>query len=679
MADNLQTALSHAARGWYVFPTREVPGEPYTYKDKKTGEMITKIPEIKTPYTKHGHTDATNDPEQIRRWWGRWPGALVGVYCAMSGFWSLDVDTPDGFISLAELVNTYGNGEPITPGITQDTPSGGAHDLFRLPEGVKIPNTEGKLGKGLDLRSNGYICTGRLPDGSGYTWLPGHSPDEHPLTDAPAWLIERIRIMGNGAKPAPPVRDDPGLRSKTPRPMGSDSGDKVQWAQNLLARLLPRRCADYDEWVEVGMSLSALGESGFTLWDTWSKGCVEKYHPGECSRKWESFTPGDGITLGSLYHWAEEDNPGGSDLKGKAVDPHPPEPDAWPEELQTNPVRAPDRGQETAGELLHNTSPARFELCHISKVLQPRAPIVWRVQNLIAEGYLSIWFGEPGSKKTWSLLDLAVCLAQGSKWLDFETTQCPVLWVDEEMGENRMLDRLQSAAAGHFADVNTLPLYYASYARFDFRNKGDTAALHNLILQTGAGLVVVDALMEVVPGADENSVKDMKPALIDLDEIAKRTGAATVLIHHSNRGGDYRGTSALKGSVDVLLKVESKKDSPNIDFEVEKARDTESIKFSARANFGPGQFWLSGSDRIESAPRLSKSQEYVIRYLAENGQSGMDDIKGHADRCTDNAARQAVFSLVSAGLVQRADSGGSGQKAFFALTKSQTCLIDRLT
>ena len=50
-------------------------------------------PRCKQPLTEHGHHDATTDLDQIRRWWTRWPDALVGIPTGPdSGVWVLDVD-----------------------------------------------------------------------------------------------------------------------------------------------------------------------------------------------------------------------------------------------------------------------------------------------------------------------------------------------------------------------------------------------------------------------------------------------------------------------------------------------------------------------------------------------------------------------------------------------------------
>jgi len=201
------TALDFAAQGWHVLPCKP----------------------SKAPYTEHGKDDATTDPETIRNWAKRWPGALVGIACEKSGIFALDIDIDEpkginGFYSLAGLIDGAGSGQALLPkvGPVQETPRGGQHYIFKLPSDVKIPNTAGLLGPGLDLRSNGYICTG-----DGYKWLPGHGP-ETPLTDAPAWLLDRIRKLTE--KPTEPRTIAP-VRNNGNDP--TKSGD--HWLQRALA------------------------------------------------------------------------------------------------------------------------------------------------------------------------------------------------------------------------------------------------------------------------------------------------------------------------------------------------------------------------------------------------------------------------------------------------------------
>jgi putative DNA primase/helicase len=84
-------------------------------------------------------------------------------------------------------------------------------------------------------------------------------------------------------------------------------GDDLETARNCLKRLAGWRCDQYQSWLDVGMSLDALGEFGLSLWDEWSRQSA-KYTPGECEKKWATFN-GHGLTLASLVYWANEDNP----------------------------------------------------------------------------------------------------------------------------------------------------------------------------------------------------------------------------------------------------------------------------------------------------------------------------------------------------------------------------------
>ncbi len=131
------------------------------------------------------------------------------------------------------------------------------------------------------------------------------------ITD-PAEAREICRILG--VKPidevtvAPPVKPFANTNGVT---QPTTLGDKAYWAAGLLKRLSPTRCDDYSEWIYVGMCLSELGDTGLKMWDDWSK-ASSKYEPGACEKKWATFKPGQGLTLGSLHKAANDDDPGGA-------------------------------------------------------------------------------------------------------------------------------------------------------------------------------------------------------------------------------------------------------------------------------------------------------------------------------------------------------------------------------
>jgi hypothetical protein len=156
-AANLSIANALIARGLTVIPCN--PG--------------------KQPITPNGFKDASRDPEIIHKWFNGHIGLLVGIPCRKNDFWALDIDNWDAFEEIRK-------GRPIPPTPAQKTPRGGCHILFTYPQGIEIKNTAGWLADGLDLRSDGYICTGR-----NYTWLTDHDFTNE-IQPAPDWLIEAI-------------------------------------------------------------------------------------------------------------------------------------------------------------------------------------------------------------------------------------------------------------------------------------------------------------------------------------------------------------------------------------------------------------------------------------------------------------------------------------------------------
>ena len=108
-----------------------------------------------------------------------------------------------------------------------------------------------------------------------------------------------------GVPAAEPTRKRRKARGDGDHELGLDDVGKAAAA---LQRLASWRRDDYGAWLDVGMALSELGAPGLALWDSWSQGSA-KYEPGACDAKWGTFTPGDGLTLGSLLHWAGEDSP----------------------------------------------------------------------------------------------------------------------------------------------------------------------------------------------------------------------------------------------------------------------------------------------------------------------------------------------------------------------------------
>lgn len=224
-----------------------------------------------TPYTPHGFQDASIDPDLIMRWWRSWPGANIGFYCRGSGFVVLDVDPRNnGNESLVQLCEEH---DWLPNTTVASTPSGGAHYYFKAGSGPY----KGSLGPGLDVKFNGYtVLPPSWRDDGVYTWV-----SRRVLEVAPTWM----------EAPAPVARK--------PRPV---TDEQTQSVLEALAYISPD---DYKVWADVGMAMHhGLGEAGLDYWAIWSSGS-DKHKAGDCAKKWPSFHEDNGITLGTLFHYAQ--------------------------------------------------------------------------------------------------------------------------------------------------------------------------------------------------------------------------------------------------------------------------------------------------------------------------------------------------------------------------------------
>lgn len=79
-------------------------------------------------------------------------------------------------------------------------------------------------------------------------------------------------------------------------------GDVRVWE---ALQYIPADC-DRNDWVQVGMAIkSEFGDSGFDMFDTWSKNC-DKYNDADTKATWRSIKGDGGITVGTLVFKARQ-------------------------------------------------------------------------------------------------------------------------------------------------------------------------------------------------------------------------------------------------------------------------------------------------------------------------------------------------------------------------------------
>ena len=83
----------------------------------------------------------------------------------------------------------------------------------------------------------------------------------------------------------------------------------INKAKMLCSMLSTKRAKEYNSWIEVGFCLHNIDKILLEDWIQFSKK-ASGFKSGECEKLWGKFK-NDGLSIGSLYRWAKEDDPQG--------------------------------------------------------------------------------------------------------------------------------------------------------------------------------------------------------------------------------------------------------------------------------------------------------------------------------------------------------------------------------
>lgn len=298
--------------------------------------------------------------------------------------------------------------------------------------------------------------------------------------------------------------------------------------------------------------------------------------------------------------------------------------------------------------------------------LLPPPALHWCIEGLLAQPSLTILVGNPGAKKTFLAIDLAVCVALGQPWLGRKVDQSSVLFVDEETGLHPLWARFNSALTAHNSSWG-VPLSFVSLGGYNLRDEKDSDALIHRALSIEARLIIVDALANLMRGSGESNLATIQPVLFNLRRLAEYCNAAVLVIHHTNRHGFFRGSSAISAAADLMLSIESDPVDSLITLRTLKARFLAPLPFCARANFetaadGSPRFFLSPTDEKPSdspphaplAPSLPGAIYSILDLLTRHPRLTRAQITSHLPAYSSGTIRNTLHRLMVAGLIKKA-------------------------
>ena len=503
----LQTALAYASKQVRVIPIKQ-------------GE--------KRPPMQGWQNAATTNPATIRQWFeGQFKDCGLGI--ATGEFRDrylvvIDIDdreTYKGSDTLNDLEQLHGK---LPDTVEVITGSGGRHIYFLTDQPIRN-EASGRLGVGIDIRAiGGQVLAPPTvhPNGRTYEWVEGKSIAEHRPADMPLWMVLILT-----AKPAEETQP---ATQPTPILLEEDGPASRYCAATTWPELLRQ-----DGW-----TLAHIDQAGEAHW----------VRPGKDIREGTSATTGwQGKDILKVFTTSIPGLPAGAYTRFgyTAAMHHGNDRSAFAKKLL-----------QEGKALVPVTQPAITDniLINWQDFWNQSFPTEdWLIEPIIPRNQLVVIFAPGGTGKSLLALYIASALATGKEIFAEPKPPTSVLYMDYEMSQAVLYERL--TAMGYGKDTDLSRLHYASLPPIGSLDKPEGAKqICDLARACQAELVIIDTFARAVEGA-ENDADTVRNFYRWTAMNLKQEGRSLMRIDHAGKDlkKGARGTSAKNDDVDLVWQM----------------------------------------------------------------------------------------------------------------------------
>ncbi len=182
----------------------------------------------------------------------------------------------------------------------------------------------------------------------------------------------------------------------------------------------------------------------------------------------------------------------------------------------------------------------------------------WIIQKFLKVGKVGVFAGASQSFKTFALLRISLCVANGQSIGDYKIDQGDVHYVAAE-GAADISMRLHALEEIHGSVDDRISF---SHRSVDLRDSEDIAFMKDVLEEhesrTGnkVRLLILDTLSQSARGLEENSAKEVSHFIGACADFGRQHNLAIILVHHLGKNGQVRGSSAFEGNLDFVWQAE---------------------------------------------------------------------------------------------------------------------------
>lgn len=198
-----------------------------------------------------------------------------------------------------------------------------------------------------------------------------------------------------------------------------------------------------------------------------------------------------------------------------------------------------------------------------------------QITGVIQVGSFAMLVADFGSFKTFVALAMAKCVAHGLAWMGYPTRKGVALYIAGE-GGTAIQKRLRAFSKHH--GVGTSPDFFMLPEAIAMIDDGQVDGLIQAIraLPAVPTFIVLDTVARTFGPGNENAQEDMGRYVDAVGRLQAEFGATVLVVHHVNKQGEYRRSTALPGAVDTKIDLDPTKDG--VKLRCTKQKDFEAFR-----------------------------------------------------------------------------------------------------
>lgn len=163
-------------------------------------------------------------------------------------------------------------------------------------------------------------------------------------------------------------------------------------------------------------------------------------------------------------------------------------------------------------------------------------PPVRLIANMLNSKCRMIFGGGSKTFKTWAMCDMTLSSVAGATWWGFSTSQAKMIYVNFELTDYEMQQRLCAIEKAKGLKIDKDQLYIWNLKNQEITLPFFKQELLKLIEDHSALGVCIDPFYKLLDGADERLSASINPILAAFDEINRLTPATVIFAAHFTKG-----------------------------------------------------------------------------------------------------------------------------------------------